>query len=63
MILEPHGRGEWQSQLLSSTRGKVVMRILSERGLIFECWTRCGGTCGLGFLKQRIALGAERPER
>ena len=63
MILESDGGREWQTQLLSSTRGKVVMRILGEHGLVFECWTRSGSACRLDLFKQRIALGAERPRR
>ena len=60
MILESGGGRERQTQLLSSTGGKVVMRILGERGLVFECWARRGSTCRFGLLKQRIALGAEK---
>jgi hypothetical protein len=63
MILESDGGREWQTQLLSSTGGKVVMRILGERGLVFECWARRGSTCRISLLKQRIALGAKRPKR
>ena len=63
MILESSGGGEWQTQLMSSAGGKVVVRILGERGLVFECRARRGSTCGIGLLKQRIALGAERPKR
>lgn len=63
MILESDGGREWQTQLLSSTGGKVVMRILGEHGLVFECWARSGSTCRLGLLKQRIALRTERPRR
>lgn len=60
MILESDGGREWQTQLLSSTGGKVVMRILGEHGLVFDCWARSGCTCRLGLLKQS---GAERARR
>jgi hypothetical protein len=63
MILESDGGREWQTQLLSSTGGKVVLRRLGEHGLVFECWAGSGSTCRLGLLKQRITLGAERPSR
>ncbi len=60
MILDPDGGREWQPQLLSSSRRKVVMRILGEHGLVLKCWARSGSTCGLGLLKRRKAFGAER---
>lgn len=63
MILQSDGGWEWQTQMLSSTGGKVVMCILGERGLVLECWARSGSTCRFGLLKQRMALGAERPKR
>jgi hypothetical protein len=63
MILESDGGREWQTQLLSSAGGKVLMRIMGEHGLVVECWTRSRSTRRLGLLKQRIALGTERPMR
>lgn len=63
MIRESDSRREWQTQLLGSTGGKVVMCMLGERSLVLECWARSGSTSRLSILKQRIVLGAERPRR